>query len=51
MTMVEQIKLTMPPAISKCAFTLEPFHSWKIQPKTVAVSPDFQKWQPTLVES
>jgi len=34
--MVEQIKVAMPPAMSRWAFRLDPFHSWKIQPQTVA---------------
>ncbi len=34
-TTVERISVAMPPAMSRCAFLLEPFHSWKIQPHIV----------------
>jgi hypothetical protein len=32
---VERINARMPDAISLCAFLLDPFHSWKIQPHIV----------------
>ena len=35
MMMVERISIAMPAAIRPCAFLLEPFHSWKIQPHMV----------------
>jgi hypothetical protein len=36
MTQVERMSVATPPAMSRCAFLLEPFHSWKIQPHIVA---------------
>src|ERR1035437_4016792 len=36
MTAVDSTSVAMPPPMSRCAFLLEPFHSWKIQPHIVA---------------